>query len=452
MNSPSRIHSVELGSARAPACSGWRPRRPHWGVRSHPHLVILNTHQSRHVPCPAKPTTWLRLRASWLILVSLSLLGAGCDATSTSKSAPPVVPAVLVAQPISRKVTEWDEYTGRLASPETVEVRARVSGYIDKIHFKEGGEVTAGDLLVTIDPRPYQAVADRLKAELSAARVRAELARNDAKRAEGLVGTQAMSAEEYETRAKLQAQLEESVRSAEAGLRAVELDLEFTEVRAPISGRISNARVTAGNLVIGGNAPNTTLLTTIVSQDPLYCYVDVDEASALRYRQLHRQGKRTSAIYARIPAEMALGNEQGFPQRGEVDFVDNQVNPATGTIRARAVFPNPEEIMAPGFFARLRVPGSGEYDAVLIRDSAVNSDQGRLFVLTVDEQNTAVYRPIKSGPIVDGLRVIREGLGTNDRVIVSGLMTARPGLKVQPQPVPMSTNLTASPTTPAAQP
>ncbi|MBN8249735.1 MAG: efflux RND transporter periplasmic adaptor subunit [Verrucomicrobia bacterium] len=231
---------------------------------------------------------------------------------------------------------------------------------------------------------------------------------------------------------------------AKTALDRANLDLEFTEVRAPIAGRISNARVTAGNLVLGGSAANTTLLTTIVSLNPLYCYVDVDEASALRYRQLHREGRRTSAIYSRIPAEMGLGDQPGFPHRGEVDFVDNQVNPATGTIRARAVFPNPDNLMAPGFFARVRIPGTGEYEAVLIRDSAISSDQGRLFVLTVDDQGTTRYRAVRSGPIVEGLRVIREGLATNDRVVVSGLMTARPGLKVQAQPVPMATNQPAA--------
>ena len=248
----------------------------------------------------------------------------------------------------------------------------------------------------------------------------------------------------YETRRTSAMQAEESVHSAEAALKSAELDLEFTEVRTPISGRISNARVTEGNLVTGGSTANTTLLTTVVSLDPLYCYFDADEASALRYRQMHREGKRTSAIFGPIPAEMALGNEQGFPRKGSVDFVDNQINPATGTIRARAVFPNHDQLMAPGFFARVRIPGAGEYDAVLVRDSAIGSDQGRMFVLTVDDKNVAVYRSIKTGPIVDGLRVVREGLKPTDRVIVSGLMTARPGLQVQPQLVSMGTNTIAA--------
>ena len=350
-----------------------------------------------------------------------------------------MVPSVSVASPIARKVAEWDEFAGRLASPETVEVRARVSGHIDRIHFKEGGEVKQGDLLVTIDPRPYRAVVERWTAELGAARARAELARGEAKRAEGLAVTKAISTDSFEQRRQTAVQAEEAVHAAEAALKAAQLDLEFTEVRSPISGRISNARVTAGNLVVGGNSANATLLTTIVSLDPLFCYFDADEASVLRYRQMHREGKRTAAMFARVPAEMELGNETGFPHKGYIDFVDNELNAATGTIRARAVFSNPDKLMAPGFFARVRVPGAGDYEAVLIRDTAIGSDQGRVFVLTVGPDNKAAYRAIKTGPMVDGLRVVREGLTVSDRVIVSGLMATRPGLAVMPTLVPMST-------------
>ncbi|HKQ40566.1 MAG TPA: efflux RND transporter periplasmic adaptor subunit [Verrucomicrobiae bacterium] len=377
-----------------------------------------------------------------LVAVGLAM-GSACK-RSDAKSAPPIRPTVSIAQPIPEKVHEWDEFTGRLASPETVEVRGRVSGYIDKIHFKEGGDVKQGDLLVTIDQRPYQAAVDRLKADLGAVRARAELARAEAKRGESLAATKAISTDVYETRLKTAAEAEQAVLSAEAALKSAQLDLEFTEVRAPISGRISNARVTAGNLVTGGSTANTTLLTTIVSLDPLYCYFEADEASALKYRQLHREGKRTSALFTEIPAEIGLGNELGFPHKATVDFVDNQINPATGTIRARAVLANPDKLMAPGFFARVRIPGMAEYDAVLVRDSAISSDQGRLFVLTVDDQSKTVYRAIKIGPIVNGLRVVREGLTARDRVIVSGLMSARPGVPVQPQTVPMSTNVIAS--------
>jgi RND family efflux transporter MFP subunit len=367
-----------------------------------------------------------------------SLFAAGCRPAASSKQAPPAAPTVSVAHPIARQINEWDEFTGRLASPETVEVRARVSGYIDKVHFKEGSQVNQGDLLVTIDQRPYKAIVERLEAELGGAQARAELARGEARRAEGLAATKAISTDTYEQRRQTSVQAEEAVHSAEAALKAAKLDLEFTEVRSPITGRISNARVTAGNLIVGGSSANATLLTTIVSLDPLYCYFDADEASVLRYRQMHREGKRTAAMFGRVPAEMELSNEEGYPHKGYIDFVDNQLNPATGTIRSRAVFPNPDKLMAPGFFARIRIPGSGEYSAVLVRDTAISSDQGRLFTLVVDAQNKTIYRPIKTGPIVDGLRVVREGLSASDRIIISGLMSARPGVTVQPQLVPMT--------------
>lgn len=378
------------------------------------------------------------------VLLCVGLIGCGKPA---SKNPRPVVPPVSVAQAIPRKINEWDEFTGRLMSPEMVEVRARVSGYIDKVHFKEGSDVKQGDLLITIDQRPYQAVVDRVKAELGAARARAELARGEARRAEGLVATKAISTDTFETRMKAATEAEESVHSAEAALKTAELDLQFTEVRAPIAGRISNARVTAGNLVTGGSTATTTLLTTIVSLDPIYCYFDADEASVLRYRQLYREGKRMSALFEKIPAEMALGNEQGFPHKGTIDFVDNQLNPATGTIRARGVFPNPDKLMAPGFFARVRIPGNAEYPALLIRDSAIGSDQGRAFVLTLDDKNISTYRSVKLGPIIDGLRVVREGIKETDRVIVSGLMSSRPGVQVQPQVISMAlTNISTSST------
>lgn len=388
-------------------------------------------------------------RAVGLTLISaLALVGCGKPAAKNNAA---IAPVVSVAHPIARTVNEWDEFTGRLASPETVEVRARVSGYIAKVHFKEGGEVKQGDLLFTIDQRPYQAVVDRAKAELAAARARAELAAGEAKRAEGLVANKAISTDTFETRAKSATEANAAVQSAEAALTTAALDLEFTEVRASISGRISNARITAGNLVTGGNTAGASLLTTIVSLDPIYCYVDADEASVLKYRQLYREGKRKIALLEPIAAEMALGNETGFPHQGQLDFVDNQLNAASGTIRARGVFPNPDKLMSPGFFARVRVPGPGEYKAVLIRDSALGSDQGRAYVLLVDDKNVVNYRAVTTGPMLDGLRIIRDGLKETDRVIVTGLMSARLGLVVQPQQIEMVTNTVATVSTNSAQ-
>ena len=380
------------------------------------------------------------------MFIILAGIAAGCG-KSGAKNATTSAPTVSVAHPIPRMVNEWDEFSGRLASPETVEIRARVSGYIAKVHFKEGSDAKLGDLLFTIDQRPYQAVVNRAKADLAAARARAELAQGEAKRAESLVASKAISTDLFETRMKAATEANEIVHSTEAALQTAELDLEFTEVRAPIAGRISNARITAGNLVTGGNTAGATLLTTIVSLDPIYCYIDADEASVLKYRQLYREGKRKTPIYEPIPAEMGLGNEQGFPHKGQIDFVDNQLNPATGTIRARGVFPNTDKLMSPGFFARVRIPGNGEYQAVLIRDSAILSDQGKPYVLTVNETDAVAYRAVTTGPLQDGLRIIRDGLKENDRVIVAGLMAARLGLTVQPQNVEMSTNVVSNVTT-----
>lgn len=389
---------------------------------------------------PPIPVMKIYRTVGWFPILAIALAGCGKPA---AKSGAPVAPVVSVALPIKRNVTEWDEFTGRLASPETVEIRARVSGYIEKVHFKEGGEVAQGDLLFTIDQRPYQAVVDRARAELTAARARAELAAGEAKRAEGLVANKAISTDTFETRIKSATEANAVVRSAEAALTAAELDLEFTEVRAPISGRISNARVTAGNLVIGGNTAVATLLTTIVSLDPIYCYIDADEATVLKYRQMYRAGVRKIPLVEPMAAEMALGNETGFPHKGQVDFADNQLNPASGTIRARAVFPNADKLMLPGFFARVRIPGPGGFQTLLVRDSAIGSDQGRAYLLLVDDKDIVTYRPVTIGPLVDGLRVIRDGLKETDHVIVTGLMNARLGLTVQPQLVAMSTNTVA---------
>ena len=365
---------------------------------------------------------------------ALLLTATGCKPASPqakAQAAPPP-PTVTVAKPIVRKVIEWDEFTGRLAAPEMVEIRARVSGYLDTIHFKEGAEVKTGDLLFTIDPRPYEAAVQRAAAEASNARSRASLAATEAKNAGQLRENQAISSEEYERRIKAATEAEGTVKALEAALKTVELDLEFTHIRAPVSGRISNARVTKGNLVTGGTK-DATLLTTLVSLDPIYCYMDVDERSALKYRELHKEGKRASALFGQIPAQMGLINQSGFPHEGVIDFVDNQLDPTTGTIRARGVFKNEDRLMSPGFFARVRIPGSGEYEAMLVQDQAVADDQGSSFVWVINAEDKAVYRPVKLGPMSDGLRIVREGLKPDDRVVINGLMAVRNGVKVNPQ-------------------
>jgi RND family efflux transporter MFP subunit len=341
-------------------------------------------------------------------------------------------PAVTVAQPIRRTVVEWDEFTGRLAAVESVEIRARVSGYLDTVHFKEGADVELDELLFTIDPRPYEAIVQRMEAQLSSARSRAALAAQEAKNVSSLRDSQAISAEAYERRIKSAAEAESEARAAEADLRSTQLDLEFTQIRSPIAGRVSDARVTKGNLVTGGTK-DATLLTTVVSLDPIYCQLEVDERSALKYRALFREGKRSSASFDKLEAEMGLANETGFPHKGFLDFGDNELDPTSGTIRARAVFPNPDKLMAPGFFARVRIPGSGQFEGLLIQDRAIADDQGRSFVWVLDQEDQAVYRPIVTGPLLDGLRVVREGLSPDDRVVINGMMSVKNGIKVNPQ-------------------
>ncbi len=328
-------------------------------------------------------------------------------------------------------MVEWDEFIGRLAAPASVEIRARVSGYLEKIHFREGSDVKEGDLLITIDPRPYQAVVDRAQADVERAQVRSELARMEAKRAKGLIEAKAIAVEEIEQRNQALAEAEASLRSSRATLQTAMLDLEFTQLKSPITGRIGQALVTEGNLVSGGsNNSNATLLTTILSMDPIHCYMDVDEQSALKYRELRRQGKRASALDQEIVAEMALANEQGFPHKGVIDFVDNRLDPSAGVIRSRAVFANPGGAMAPGFFARVRIPGSGKYSALLVSDNAVGSDQGKPFLFVVGADNAVKQTPVELGPLHEGLRVVKSGISKDDRVIVDGVSLVRNGARV----------------------
>lgn len=348
---------------------------------------------------------------------------------------PPPPPSVSVVQPVAREVVEWDEYIGRLESPETVEIRARVSGYLDKVHFKEGKEVKKGDLLVTIDPRPYQAEYDRAEAEYQRAVSQAELAKNDAERAKRLIATKAISEEDFDTKAKTYTAAQAAVKSAKAAMDSAKLNLEFTQIHAPIGGRTGRALVTEGNLVSGGlSGAGASLLTTLVSLDPLYCYSDADERAVLKYLELRREGKRVSARDEQIPAEMGLANETGFPHKGYMDFVDNRIDPATGTMRARGVFPNTDHGLSPGFFARIRIPGSGKYPALLIPDRALGSDQAQKFVYVVNAEKKVEFRPVKIGPMIDGLRVVKEGLNPGEQVIVEGLLRVRPGIVADAKP------------------
>jgi multidrug efflux system membrane fusion protein len=329
-------------------------------------------------------------------------------------------------------VVEWDEFTGRLEAVESVEVRARVSGYLQSVHFTDGAVVKKGALLFVIDPRPYQAELSRTKASLEQAIAQYERTQKDFARAKQLIKSRAMSQEEVDTRAADQRQAEEAVQAARAAVEAAQLNVEFTQVRAPISGRISREFVTVGNLINGGSA-DSTLLTRIVSLDPIYCYFEVDERSYLKYSRLWGNGKRTASREVTILVDLGLADETGFPHQGHLDFVDNRLDPNTGTMTGRAIFPNPDLTLVPGLFARTRLPGSSPYEALLLPDEAIGSDQTQRFAFVVNHQNTVEYRKVELGPIIDGRRVVRNGLTPEDWVIVNGMQRVRAGAAVDPQ-------------------
>ncbi|MDX2165806.1 MAG: efflux RND transporter periplasmic adaptor subunit [Deltaproteobacteria bacterium] len=378
-------------------------------------------------------------------MVSLGLLLlAACG--QSAAPAPPPPPKVTVTRPVEREVVEWDEYTARLEATETVEVRARVSGYLEEVKFTDGATVKKGDVLFVIDPRPYVAVLRRAEAELALAKARLDLADKRFERASKLVARNAISQEEADTRAAEARQAEASVQAAAAALEAARLDVEYTQVHAPIGGRVSRKLVTEGNLVNGGSGTNGTLLTTIVSLDPLYVYFEADERAYLKYVKLAQEGKRPSSRDSRNPVQVGFADEQGFPHQGYMDFVDNHLDAGTGTIVGRAVLPNPELLYSPGLFARLRLIGSGDYRALLIPDQALLSDQSQKFVYVVGEDNKAVYRVVTIGPLIDGLRVVHSGLTPQDRVVIGGVQRVHAGGLVDPQEVPPPTAPPATPT------
>ena len=357
----------------------------------------------------------------------LTTLG-GCRKAEPPPQPPP--PAVTVARPVQREVIEWDEYTGHLEPVETVEVRARVSGFIERAEFEEGALVKAGQLLFVIDPRPFQAELAQQQAEVQRAQAQRDFAANDFKRLENLRPTGGASELELENARQRLLEAEASVAAAQAQVQAAQLDVEFTRVTAPISGRISRKNVTPGNLINGG-AGQATLLTTITSIDPIYAYMDVDEQSVLKYQRLSLEKKRDSARDMKIPIFMGLSNEEGFPHEGVVDFVDNRIDPDTGTLRARGVFTNTAGYLTPGMFARLRIPGSGRYVTNLIPDVAIGTDQDQRFVLVVNAEDTVERRVIKPGTLFGRFRSIEDGISADDRIIINGLQRARPGAKVK---------------------
>src|SRR3954466_14713616 len=362
-------------------------------------------------------------------LAGLSLAALTLSRAEEKPPAAPPLQQVTVAPVPEREIAEWDEFTGRLEAVDQVEIRPRVSGYIRRVTFTEGREVRKGEVLFEIDPRPYQAELARAEAELERAKSAAALAASDVQRAQTLVKAQAISREEYDSRTSAEAQGGAGVKAAEAAVQTARLNLDWTRVRSPISGRVSNALVTSGNLVQPG--PPATLLTTVVSLDPMYVYFDSDEQTYLRYAGRARHGSNWRT--AKLPVYLGLANEDGFPHEGQLDFVDNQIDPNTGTIRTRAVFSNKSRALTPGLFARVKLVGEHTRKALLVRDAAIGTDQDRKFVLVVGQGDTLAYRPVVPGRLVDGLRIIDSGLQPGEHVVVNGLMRVRPGMKVAPQ-------------------
>jgi RND family efflux transporter MFP subunit len=376
-------------------------------------------------------------RAGTLVAaVVLLALGAGCDqgnstqAQPQSKSAPPTV---AVSQPVRREIVEWDEYTGRFDAVETVEMRARVSGHLTEVRFKDGQRVSQGDLLFVIDQRPFERALEQARAELFAATTKVENANLDIVRGKPLVERQIISGKTFDDRMSIVRDAQAAVGVAEAKVRSAELDLSFTRIDSPITGRISRTLVTAGNWISAGSVSGATLLTTIVSQDPIYIYFDVSENNYIKYKRLVERGIGAGAADLGAQVEVALPDERGFPHKARVDFLDNRLDQGTATLRARAVLPNPAELFQPGLFARVRVIGTAPYTAVLLSDEAIGTDQTNKFVLVVDEDGTVARRNVKLGPLYEGMRVVREGVGPEDWVIIRGLQRARPGGKVTPK-------------------
>jgi len=359
-----------------------------------------------------------------LAAFALAFLAAGPASRAQQGPMP-----VDVAKPLVQRIFDWDEYTGRFEAVQRVELRARVSGYLDRVSFADGQLVTKGDVLFTIDPRPFQAEYARLDAELKAARAQQALAVAQLKRSEQLIGRNVVAESTLDERRATRQGADARVAVAQAALRGAELNLAFTEVKAPFTGRISESRVDAGNLVTAGD----TLLATIVSTDPIHLVFTASEADFLKYERLHKRGDRPGARTAAHPVEARLIDEQGWPHKGTMDFVANELDRASGTITLRAVFPNPDHLLAPGLFARLRLIASGEYEALLIPDAAVLSDQASKIVMVVDAGGTVSAKRVGLGPLYRGLRVVRSGLAADDRVIVAGVQRARPGGKVVPQ-------------------
>jgi RND family efflux transporter MFP subunit len=371
-------------------------------------------------------------RLAILLLLAPVLAACGESKSEPQATAPPP-PQVTIAKPTSKMIADQDEYVGRFVAVESVEVRARVPGYLEAIHFQDGQMVKAGDLLFTIDRRPFQIALAQAQASLAQAKATLAFADSDLARAQGLAIGTVITQQTFDQRTQAKRIAEASVAAQQAAERQAALDLEFTELRAPVSGRIGDRRVSIGNLVTGGTSGNTSLLATIESIDPIRFEFTLDEASYLRYEGLTTDGAGADRGRA-VPVKLKLLSESAFSHEGKLDFVDNAIDRSTSTIRARAVFANPGGKFTPGMFARVRMAAAPPKDELLVPDAAIGAEQARKFVLVVDAENVARPKYVTLGPVVDGLRVITQGLTPDDNVIINGLMRARPGAKVTPQP------------------
>lgn len=389
---------------------------------------------------------WRRL----LVGAAVCVLVVGCG-RRPQPTAPPAnnPPEVIVSQPVVKEITDYEDFTGRTEAVKTVEVRARVTGYLDKVLFKEGTEVKQGDPLFAIDPRPYQAALHSAEGTLSQNKATLSLAETDFVRAKELLQKNAIAQSDFDQAKSAVDVAKAKVESGEAAVETAKLNLEFCMITAPIDGRISRQLIDPGNMVQADQTP----LTTIVSLDPIYVYFDVDERTMLRVRRLIRSGKIKSAQEAPMPVFLGLADKQEegqFPHEGTINFVDNRVDAMSGTLRIRAIFPNPNRILSPGLFARIRLPIGKPHEALLVSEQALGTDQGQKFVYVVNDQNVVSYRRVKVGMLQDGLRVVDEGLSPGERIVLSGLQRVRPGATVAPKMLEPSEQKPAS--TPNSQP
>lgn len=367
-----------------------------------------------------------------LFILSAILILTGFATTHLWAQAPSP-PPVTVANPIAKRITQWDEFSGRFEAMDNVEVRPRVSGFIDKIHFRDGDMIEAGAVLFTIDKRPFEIALAAAEAEMANAKAQVKLQKAEVARAKPLEQQKLLATSELEKREAGLASALAQVKAAEARIRSAKLDLEWTDVRAPISGRISDAKVDVGALVVGG-AATTSLLTTIVRLDPIFFVFDGSEADYLRYVRASRSGERPSSRNTANPVRIKLADEKGWPWSGKMEFVDNQLNPQTGTIRARAIVDNKDKFLSPGLFGRMQLYG-GEFDALLIPDRAIVSDQTNKIVFVVNSKNKVEARPVELGPLSGALRAIKSGLAVEDRIVINGIANpaVRPGATVTPE-------------------